>query len=235
MLKEMDPSGPMAAEAAIRLGVTDASGKSVRGEFREPLDLRVLKAVNDLWGRIYPYLASQVMEHYGRSVGDVLELGPFAGGLSVELARRYPGLNFTIAAQDSGIVDFLRKEIETAIPCQRIELKRSELHNLVFPDSLFDLAIFRGAYFFLDEEGKIIREVYRVLKDDGVAFVGGGYGKDTPGALIDEIGEESRILNDRLGRKKVTVDELKEMVNRSGLFDHARIEKEGGLWLVIRK
>lgn len=199
------------------------------------MDLRVLKEVNDLWSRIYPYLASQVMEHYGRSNGDVLELGPFAGGISVELARRYPGLNFTIAAQDSGIVEFLRKEIEGAVSGQRIELKHSELDNLVFPDSLFDLAIFRGAYFFLDEDGKILREIYRVLKEDGVAFVGGGYGKDTPDALIDEIGEESRALNDRLGRKKVSVGELKEMVNRSGLSDHARIEKEGGLWLVIKK
>ena len=88
------------------------------------MDLRVLKAVNDLWSRIYPYLASQVMEHYGRSNGDVLELGPFAGGISVELARRYPGLNSTIAARDSGIVEFLRKEIETAIPGQRIALER---------------------------------------------------------------------------------------------------------------
>jgi len=205
------------------------------GGIQRAVDLRFLKAVNDLWGRIYPYLASQVMEHYGRSNGDVLELGPFAGGISVELARRHPGLNFTIAAQDSGIVEFLRKEIEDAIPGQKIEFKRSELNNLVFPDSLFDLAIFRGAYFFLDEEGKIIREIYRVLKEDGVAFVGGGYGKDTPDALIEEIGEESRILNDRLGRKKVSMYDLEEMVNRSGLSDHARIEKEGGLWLVIKK
>jgi hypothetical protein len=51
------------------------------------MDLRILKEVNDLWSGIYPYLASQVMEYYGRSHGDVLELGPFAGGISVELAR----------------------------------------------------------------------------------------------------------------------------------------------------
>lgn len=199
------------------------------------MDLRVLKAVNDLWGGIYPFLASQVMEYYGRSSGNVLELGPFAGGIAVELARQHPALNFTIAAQDSDMIEFLRNEIEEAVPGSRMEFERSELDNLVFPDSLFDLAIFRGAYFFLDEEGKILREVYRVLKEGGVGFVGGGYGKYTPDALIDEIGEESRILNYRLGRKKVTVDELKRMVNMSGLSEQARIEKEGGLWLVIRK
>jgi hypothetical protein len=38
-----------------------------------------------------------------------------------------------------------------------------------------------------------------------------------------------------LGRKRVTVDEVKNMVNKAGLSSHARIEKEGGLWLVIKK
>ena len=78
------------------------------------MDLRLLKHVNDLWSKIYPYLADHVMECYGKSRGDVLELGPFAGGISLELARRYPGLNITVAAQDSGVVDLLHREIEGA-------------------------------------------------------------------------------------------------------------------------
>lgn len=199
------------------------------------MDLSILKNVNELWSKIYPYLAVQVMEYYGKSYGDVLELGPFAGGISVELAMLHPGLNITIAAQDSGMVDFLLKEIEGAGLNRKIELKCCELDNLVFADSLFDLVVFRGAYFFLDEEGKFLREIYRVLKQDGLAFIGGGYGKNTPQALIDEIADESRDLNDRLGRKRVTVDEVKNMADKSGWSDHARIEKEGGLWLVIKK
>jgi ubiquinone/menaquinone biosynthesis C-methylase UbiE len=177
------------------------------------VDLRILKDVNDLWSK----------------------LGPFAGGISVELARRYPGLKITLAAQESGMVDFLRTEIEGAKPDREMELRCCELDNLAFADSLFDLVIFRGAYFFLDEESKIIREIYRVLKEDGTAFIGGGYGKATPQALIDEIAHESRDLNDRLGRRRVTVGEVKGMVKKAGLSDHGRIEREGGLWLVIKK
>ena len=166
------------------------------------MDLRNLKRVNDLWSKIYPYLATQVMEYYGRSHGEVLELGPFSGGISVELARLHPGLSITIAAQDPGVVDYLRKEIEDAGLNRKIGVAWSELDNLVFADCLFDLIIFRGAYFFLDEEGKILREIYRVLKEDGLAFIGGGYGRNTPQALIDEIADESRDLNDQAGEKK---------------------------------
>jgi ubiquinone/menaquinone biosynthesis C-methylase UbiE len=199
------------------------------------VDLKILKDVNDLWSKIYPYLAAQVMEYYGKSYGDVLELGPFAGGISVELARLYPGLKITLAAQESGMVDCLRMEIEGARLDRKIELRCCELDNLAFAGSLFDLVIFRGAYFFLDEESKIIREIYRVLKEDGIAFIGGGYGKNTPQALIDEIAHMSRDLNDRLGRRRVTVGEVKGMVKKAGLSDHARIEKDGGLWLIIKK
>ena len=199
------------------------------------MDLRNLKRVNDLWSRIYPYLAAQAMEYYDRSQGEVLELGPFSGGISVELARLHPGLNITIAAQDPGVVDYLRKEIEEAGLNRKVEVAWSELDNLVFADCLFELILFRGAYFFLDEDGKILREIYRVLKEDGLAFIGGGYGRNTPQALIDEIADESRDLNDRLGRRRVTEGDVTTMVNQAGLASHTRIEKEGGLWLVIQK
>ena len=199
------------------------------------MDLRNLKRVNDLWSRIYPYLAIQVMEYYGRSHGEVLELGPFSGGISVELTRLHPELSITIAAQDPGVVDYLRKEIEGAGLNRKMEVVWSELDNLVFADCLFDVVIFRGAYFFLDEEGKILREIYRILKEDGLAFIGGGYGKNTPQVLIDEIADESRDLNDRLGRKRVTEGEVTGMVNKAGLASQVKIEKEGGLWLLIQK
>jgi SAM-dependent methyltransferase len=199
------------------------------------MDLGNLKSVNDLWSRIYPYLAAQAMEYYGRSHGEVLELGPFSGGISTELARLHPRLNITIAAQDHGVVDYLRKDIEEAGLNRKIGVNWSELDKLVFADCLFDLVIFRGAYFFLDEEGKILQEIYRVLKEDGLAFIGGGYGRNTPQALIDEIADESRDLNDRLGRRRVTEGEVTTMVNKAGLTSRTRIEKEGGLWLVIQK
>ncbi len=175
------------------------------------------------------------MQCYGRSHGNVLELGPFAGGISLELAKRHPALNITVAAQDSGVVDLLRKEIEGAGLGGNIEVKHAEGDLLVFADLLFDLVIFRGAYFFLDEEGSILREIYRVLREGGLGFIGGGYGKGTPQTVIDEIADVSRDLNDRLGRIRVSVDDIQNMANRSGLTSKAEIEKEGGLWLMIRK
>lgn len=199
------------------------------------MDLRLLKQVNDLWSRVYPYLADHVMEHYGRNHGDVLELGPFAGGISLELAKRHPRLNITVVAEDLSVVELLHGEIEKAALDQDVEVRRSSLNPIDFDDSVFDLVIFRGAYFFLDEEGSILREIYRVLREGGIGFIGGGYGKNTPQGVIDEIADVSRDLNDRLGRIRVSMKDVQNMVNKSGMTFQPEIQEEGGLWLIIRK
>ena len=169
------------------------------------MDANDIKRVNSLWGKVYPYLASQVMDSYRRDSGSVLELGPFSGGISRELARLYPGLNITIADELSG------------------------------DDSQFDLIIFRGAFFFLNKKGDLLREIFRVLKNGGTAFVGGGYGKGVPQEIINEIADESRELNEKLGRRWVSIEELGELIRKSGLVDNCKIEEEDGVWLVIRK
>ena len=68
-----------------------------------------------------------------------------------------------------------------------------------------------------------------------MAFVGGGYGKGAPGELIEDIADESRRLNKRLGKRWFGIPELLEIVTRAELTANCRIVEEGGLWLIIRK
>lgn len=199
------------------------------------MDIDLLKQVNSLWRKIYPYLALQIMTTYRKHSGSVLELGPFAGGISLELAKLYSGFKVTIAAESSEVVEYLKKEIAASGLSQDIEIKKTDLDHLVFDDAQFDLVIFRGAFFFLDQKGNILREIFRVLKEGGRGFVGGGYGKDIPPELIDEIADESRELNNRLGRKRISITELEEVIKKSQLTDKCKIEIEGGLWLVVKK
>jgi ubiquinone/menaquinone biosynthesis C-methylase UbiE len=199
------------------------------------MDINDLRRVNSLWEKIYPYLASQIMESYQRDFGMVLELGPFSGGISVALARLYPKLTITIADESPEVLKYLRQEISTAGLSDKIGVKKTNLDQLAFDSSQFDLVIFRGAFFFLHDKETLLQEIYRVLQDGEIAFVGGGFGKGTPRELIDEIAEESRKLNDRLGRRRVSIKELEEMVRKAKLADKCTIEAEGGVWLNIRK
>lgn len=199
------------------------------------MNLADLRKVNILWREIYPYLAAQITESFNKHSGTVLELGPFSGGISFELARLHPGLNITIADESAEVVEYLRDEIVAQGLASKIAVKRTDLYKLDFSDSHFDLVIFRGFFFFLDKKDTILREIFRVLNDDGTAVLGGGYGKGAPQELINKIADDSRDLNDRLGRKRVSVEEVEEMIKQSGMTDNCEVVKEGGLWLIIRK
>jgi len=199
------------------------------------MDFDLLKQVNGLWRKIYPFLVSQIMETYGKDSGAVLEMGPFSGGISIALAGKYPGLKITIADESPQILSCLEEKIKSEGFSGRIDTKNTALKFLEFGDFQFDLVIFRGAFFFLDEEGEIFQDIFRVLKIGGMAFVGGGYGKDTPDVFIHEIADESRELNDRLGRIRVSVSELEAILTKVQLNDSCRIVQEGGLWVVMEK
>jgi len=194
-----------------------------------------LISVNDLWREVYPYLASQVTAAYGRTSGRVLEMGPFSGGISYELAVRHTGLEFTLANDHKGYLAHLKHEIERRNLGRRMEVLNAPLDNLPFEDAAFDLVMLRGAFFFIMDRPRILSEIYRVLAPGGLAFVGGGYGAGIPQTVIDSIAAESRNLNDRLGRRRVTLDELKALVASQGLTEATQISQEGGVWLLVRK
>lgn len=199
------------------------------------MDMQDLIRVNRLWAGIYPFLADQILDHYLKQGGEILEWGPFSGGISFSLLERQPDMRITIAVEEGGVFSVMENELAERELTGEIRLMKSALVPLVYDENSFDLVVIRGGYFFLDPAGESLREIFRVLKKGGIAFVGGGYGKKTPQAAIDGIAEESRILNDRLGRVRVSVADLNRMIDSSGLKPHIRIVEEGGLWLLFDK
>lgn len=199
------------------------------------MDIGDLKRVNSLWEKVYHYLVSQIMEEYGRAAGSVLEIGPFSGGITRELLRLHPAFDVTIGADTLPVIEYVEDEIKALDLSDKISVRETGYDKLAFEDETFDLVIVRGAFFFLDTEGILFREIFRILRGGGLAFVGGGYGKDIPAGLITEIADESRELNDRLGRMRISVEELREIIKKSQLPGKCKIVEEGGLWVYIKK
>jgi probable selenium-dependent hydroxylase accessory protein YqeC len=201
------------------------------------MDPHLIAKINRLWGPIYPYLARFIADLYrkqgGRKEGDVLELGPFSGGIAKELVLLSPHCRVVVADETPGLFDPLYEEIEKTAFAQRMMIVSSPLAPLTFVDQGFDLVIFRGAFFFRTPD--ILREVYRVLRPGGLAIVGGGFGPSTPNALIKGIAEESKHLNLLLGKPWMTEKDLTLMIRQASLHEEAEISTDGGLWVVLRK
>lgn len=199
------------------------------------MDIADLKRVDILWQETQPYLAAQVIEGYRREYGTVLELGPFSGGIAMELKRLYPELEITIADESPETVAYIKAKISTSGLARDITIEQTDLNKLAFEDCRFDLVVFRGVFFFLRDKENLLREIWRVLKKGGFALVGGGHGKGVPQPIVDQIAAELRILHQKLGGRWLSLEELKEIVDRSQLGDKCQITDEGGVWLNIRK
>lgn len=197
--------------------------------------LALIQEVNELFEPFYPYVARQIATVYNRQNGTVLEIGPYAPGISTHLARLCPQLKIVVGDDTPGILDYFQDEIEKAGLTDRIEVKEISKTNLPFPRANFDLVYFRGALFFWEKQVDIVREAYRVLKRGGVAVLGGGFGADAPADLIDSRLAQSRQLNRRLGKKVLSEAELEAILEKAGLSQHRRIDKRHGLWVILGK
>jgi hypothetical protein len=197
-------------------------------------DLAPIKELYDLWNPVYPHLTRHIGEIYNRRDGHILEAGPFCGAVFSMQAQGI-GDSFSVAAFPPGMGDFFREEAEQLKLDNVIRVVESDASLTGFADRSIDLLIFRGALFFPSLFRVDFSAIYRILKEEGIAMVGGGFGKYTPGKVIDAIGERSRDLNLRIGKTEITADGLREDIKSGNIPGHAELISEGGLWVIMRK
>jgi SAM-dependent methyltransferase len=191
------------------------------------MDTLLISRLNELWQPIYPYLAQWISKYCLEKPRSVLELGPFSGGIGKGFKGLFENVRTLCLMCEREVADSIRKQFGSNVEIligspERLPLRAS-----------FDLVIYRGAFFFLTPE--IIKETYRVLKPTGRALLGGGYGPLTPSEEIAKIAEESKRLNYQLGKKWISIGELKEMVRVAEMERDSKILEEGGLWLLLEK
>ncbi len=191
------------------------------------MDTELISRLNELWHPIYPYLAQWIGKHCPEKPSLVLELGPFSGGISRGFKGLFENVRTLCLMSEREVADSIRNQFGS-----NVEILVGSPERLPLRVS-FDLAIYRGAFFFLTPE--IIKETYRILRPAGRALLGGGYGPFTPSEEIAKIAEESKRLNYQLGKKWISMGELKEMVREAEMERDSKILEDGGLWLLLEK
>jgi len=196
--------------------------------------LKFIDEINRLWEPVYPYLSEQVRELYGRDEGRVLDIGPFAGTI-FDLKKKLKGGSFLIASFPTGMSSFYRAAAEARKMDDGIDIIETSPSLSCLKDNTIDVAVFRGAFFFPSLFHTDLSAVYRVLRQGGVGFVGGGFGKYTPPAVIGSIGARSRDLNFKIGKVVIAPDTIWQDVTGQEVRNHMEVISEGGLWVIIRK
>lgn len=193
-----------------------------------------LSDLNLLWKPLRPYLMRQIEELYGRTDGNILEVGPFSG-LIFAFAQQQVGDSFTVAAFPENAAALVNREASSLDVTASVAVVSSDPSLKDIANDSADLVIFRGALFFPSLFRTDFAAIHRVLRSNGLAFVGGGFGKYTPYPLIRQIGEHSRELNVTIGKVNVEPEDVRTTLTELGLGSKAEVITEGGLWIVIRK
>jgi ubiquinone/menaquinone biosynthesis C-methylase UbiE len=192
-----------------------------------------------LFKDVYPGLARQITEDFGVTKGLCLDLGCGPGYLAIELAKR-TGLSIIGVDIDSEAVAIARRNVRLAGLQDRVAIERGDVHHLRFSDGQADLIVSRGSFLFWKDMAKAFKEIERVLRPGGIAFIGGGMSR----YVTQEKHAAIRRELDKLGikRPKVTRFEMEETLAAAGITQytiHGDLSTDGacqcGMWIEIKK
>jgi ubiquinone/menaquinone biosynthesis C-methylase UbiE len=144
--------------------------------------------------------------------GICIDVGCGSGNLDVELAKRSE-LTIIGLDIDPDCKPLFEKTVREAGLQDRVSFVVGDAQKMPFPDDHADLIVSRGALIFIPDIGQCLREVDRVLKPRGVAFLGGRY-VYTP------------------KQHKISTQRLKEIVDRTGI-PGAEVIDARGQWVKI--
>jgi ubiquinone/menaquinone biosynthesis C-methylase UbiE len=141
------------------------------------------KTMKGLFRKIYPVIARQVLEHTGVRRGHCIDLGGGPGMLGICVAQASE-LAVTIVDPLADCVALAHGNIAEHGLGERVAARQGQAEQLEFADASVDLVVSRGSIYFWQDQGAGLREIFRVLRPGGWAWIGGGFGNR---ALRDEI------------------------------------------------
>ncbi|MBS7628138.1 class I SAM-dependent methyltransferase, partial [Candidatus Bathyarchaeota archaeon] len=182
----------------------------------------------------------EILSTYKLSDGIAIDIGCGSGWMGIELAR-LSGFNIIL-------LDLNREEVSKAYlnahsvgVSDKIFPIVADAHHLPFKDEVAILIVSRGSIFFWDKPAKALRDSYRVLNKNGIAFIGGGFGKTLPRDIRKKIYEEvKRTIRQnnamfKKWRKGRSFKVFNGWIHEAGLSNYRIIKNSFDIWVEIRK
>ena len=130
-----------------------------------------------VYGPLAQYISEQLQ--LGGTEGIGIDLGSGPGTLIVELAER-TGHHWINADINPHFFAYFYNLAEKNNLTGRVSAIMADAQDLPFRDDYADVIVSRGSYRFWADKQAAFREIYRVLKPGGVAFVGRGFSPNLP-------------------------------------------------------
>ncbi len=197
------------------------------------------KLTRTTYAQIYPVIASQILERTGICNGICVDIGSGPGPLSIALTLQSD--LFMIALDTSPKMQKLlwknsRLRDLTGQICPAI----GDVHTIPLKSGSCDLVVSRGSYHFWNNLSGAFKEIYRVLKEGGIAYIGGGYGSSEIRDAINrqkqrEMPEQESVITPGMRFRKYGPGEVEDAIRDASIDVYRIINDESGFWMVFSR
>lgn len=181
---------------------------------------------------VYPLIADQIIRRCGIKDGICIDIGSGPGSLAVAISK-VTDLNIYSLDMEDEMNQIAKKNIIEEELHHRIFPVNGDVHELPFPDDFADLIISRGSLFFWEDKETSFKEIYRVLKPGGWAYIGGGFGSKTLKNKIRQSVNNSKT--DHINIPKISITGLELILNNVPLKNYQILNDNSGLWILFKK
>jgi len=163
-----------------------------------------------------------------------VDVGSGTAVFAIELCK-HTKLKIYALEKEAAIYEVACMNIEKEQLTDRIIPVLGNSNDMPFENEFADFIISRGSYHCWEDKVQVFKEIYRVLKNGGIAFVGGGFGR----YVTDEELKRMKSLRDRSLGEDVKAysspDKLREVINEAGIPHPHIISGKVDLWAEIKK
>lgn len=202
-------------------------------EFTEDFE----KIVKGAFAPIYPVIAKQIANQCQITSGKCIDVGCGSGPLAIMLSKITDLDIYALDASPKAIT-LLKEKIEKEGLSKRITPKLNDAESMPFDDEFADLIVSRGSMFFWNDITKVFKEIYRILKPNGMAYIGCGFGT---AELFEEVKKKMEEIDpqwDENRKKRLeSCDALKvkTILEEAKIPIHEIINDDHGFWILIKK
>lgn len=176
----------------------------------------------------------QIIEDYGILKGVCLDVGCGTAVFAIELSR-LSGLRIFALEKEKAIYEVALTNIKKENLVDKVIPVLGDAHALPFDEGFADFIISRGAYHCWKDKVQVFREIYRVLKEGGIGFIGGGFGRYVTDKELRRM-KSLRARSLREDRKTYSsTKSLKEVIQRANISNFRILPDKAGFWAEIRK
>ena len=111
------------------------------------------------------------LKEFGFENGRILDAGCGAGEVCFELAHAFPKARIVGIDLGEAILKLARELAENEGVDKQVTFQKGDVTKMEFKDNSFDVIISINVFHILDEPVKMVDEIERVLKPDGILFI----------------------------------------------------------------